>query len=69
MMRDLGAMNYSRSVPVSPAVHWSSSPGFGRMEHPTPPSGIFGRFETSYGRGGSYAGDAGNFEATPTGRR
>jgi len=68
MMRDLSAMNYSRSVPASPGVHWSSSPGFGRMEPPTPLPGIFGRFETNYGRG-NYAGDGGNFEATPTGKK
>jgi len=68
MMRNLSAMNYSRSVPNSLGVHWASSPGFGRMEHPAPLPGIFGRFETSYGRG-SYAGDAGNFEAALTGKR
>lgn len=65
-MRDLAAMNYSRSVPASPAVHWSSSPGIGRMELPGSLPGIYGQFDPSYGRG-NYAGDAGNFEATGRG--
>lgn len=69
MMRDLAAMNRSRSVPASPAMQWSSSPGFGRMEHSAPPFGAFGPCGTSYTRGGNYAGDAGSFETAPTGRR
>lgn len=67
-MRDVAAMNYSRSVPASPAVHWSPGPGMGRMELPGSLPGLFGHFDPSYGRG-SYAEDAGNFEAAPTGRR
>lgn len=67
MMRDLSTLNHSRSVPVSPAMQWSS-PGFGRMEHSAPPLGAFGRFETNYARG-NYVGDGGSFETTPTGRR
>ncbi|KAG0579924.1 hypothetical protein KC19_4G135200 [Ceratodon purpureus] len=67
MMRDLSAMNRSRSVPASPAMQWSSGTGFGRMEHSAPPFGAFGPFGTSYSRGGNYVGDAGNFETAPTG--
>lgn len=78
MVRDLSTMNHSRSVPPSPAMQWSSSPGFGRMEHSAPPFGAFdsappfgafGPFGTSYTRGGNYVGDARNFETTLAGRR
>jgi hypothetical protein len=69
MVRDLSAMNHSRSVPPSPAMQWSSSPGFARMEHSAPPFGAFGPFGTSYTRGGNYVGDARNFETALAGRR